>query len=196
MITAGTQLLRLWRRLSPLPAGPWLFSKLFGFAVPYSGSVRPRIRVLEAGHAVVEIPGRRSNRNHLGSVHAIALVNLAEITSGLDGPVVDVRLKGREPQFVITPPETSVPDRPPAPDDPVDDDGDGPTARITLRLPDGLKVRAEEAAARSRQSLNTWLVDAVRAAATGAPSTSASASPPSSPPRRGRAGTQLSGWAR
>jgi hypothetical protein len=120
----------------------------------------------------------------------------AEITSGLDGPVVDVRLKGREPQFVITPPETSVPDRPPAPDDPVDDDGDGPTARITLRLPDGLKVRAEEAAARSRQSLNTWLVDAVRAAATGAPSTSASASPPSSPPRRGRAGTQLSGWAR
>jgi acyl-coenzyme A thioesterase PaaI-like protein len=83
MITAGTQLLSLWRHLSPLPAGPWLFSKLFGFAVPYSGSVSPRIRVLEPGHAVVEIPGRRSNRNHLGSVHAIALVNLAEITSGL-----------------------------------------------------------------------------------------------------------------
>lgn len=51
--------------------------------VPYSGSVAPRIRVLEPGHAEVEILGRRSNRNHLGSVHAIALMNLAEITSGL-----------------------------------------------------------------------------------------------------------------
>lgn len=78
-----TKLLDLWRRLAPLPCGPWLFSKLFSFTVPYSGSVGPRVRVLEPGHAVVEIPDRRSNRNHLRSVHAIALMNLAEITSGL-----------------------------------------------------------------------------------------------------------------
>ena len=83
MILTGPKLLDLWRRLSPLPGGRWLCSRLFGFAVPYSGSVGPRIRVLQPGHAVVEIPGRRSNRNHLGSVHAIALMNLAEITSGL-----------------------------------------------------------------------------------------------------------------
>ena len=83
MTATSTQLLGLWRHLSPLPGGPWLFSKLFGFIVPYSGSVGPRIRVLEPGHAVVEITDRRSNRNHLGSVHAIALTNLAEITSGL-----------------------------------------------------------------------------------------------------------------
>jgi acyl-coenzyme A thioesterase PaaI-like protein len=83
MTITGTKILDLWRRLSPLPGGSWIFSKLFGFMVPYSGSVGPRIRVLEPGHAVVEIPDRRSNRNHLGSVHAIALTNLAEITSGL-----------------------------------------------------------------------------------------------------------------
>jgi acyl-coenzyme A thioesterase PaaI-like protein len=83
MAPTSTQLLGAWRRLSPLPGGPWLFSKLFAFMVPYSGSVGPRIRVLEPGHAEVEITGRRSNRNHLGSVHAIALTNLAEITSGL-----------------------------------------------------------------------------------------------------------------
>jgi acyl-coenzyme A thioesterase PaaI-like protein len=83
MISDGTKLFDFWHRLSPLPGGPWLFSKLFGFAVPYSGTVRPRILVLEAGHAVIEIPDRRSNRNHLGSVHAIALMNLAEMTSGL-----------------------------------------------------------------------------------------------------------------
>jgi acyl-coenzyme A thioesterase PaaI-like protein len=83
MARTGADLLNVWRRLSPLPGGSWLFSKLFGFAVPYSGSVGPRIRELEPGHAVVEIRDRRSNRNHLGSVHAIALTNLAEITSGL-----------------------------------------------------------------------------------------------------------------
>ena len=55
MTPTSTQLLGLWRRLSPLPGGPWLFSKVFGFMVPYSGSVGPRIRVLEPGHAVVEI---------------------------------------------------------------------------------------------------------------------------------------------
>ena len=83
MTPAGTKLLDHWRRLAPLPGGPWLFSKLIGFAVPYSGSVGPCVRVLEQGHAVVEIPDRRSNRNHLGSVHAIALMNLAEMTGGL-----------------------------------------------------------------------------------------------------------------
>ena len=79
----GRLLLRLWRRLSPLPGGYWLFARIFGFLVPYSGSVGPRIRVLEPGHAEVEIPDRRRNRQHLGSVHAIALLNAAEQASGL-----------------------------------------------------------------------------------------------------------------
>jgi len=79
----GQRLLRLWRQLSRYPGGPWLFSKLFGRTVPYSGSVGPRIKILEPGHAEVEIPDRRSNRQHLGSVHAIALMNVAEMTSGL-----------------------------------------------------------------------------------------------------------------
>jgi acyl-coenzyme A thioesterase PaaI-like protein len=73
----------MWRRLSPYPGGAWLFSVFFGRMVPYSGSVGPRIRVLEPGHAEVESPDRRSNRQHLGSVHAIALMNVAEMTSGL-----------------------------------------------------------------------------------------------------------------
>ena len=83
MTVTGAHLLRLWRRLSAVPGGAWLFSRLLGFMIPYSGSVGPRIRVLEPGHAEVEIPDRRSNRQHLGSVHAIALMNLAEITGGL-----------------------------------------------------------------------------------------------------------------
>ncbi len=83
MRSPGKVLLRQWRRLRPLPGGAWLFSRVFGWRVPYSGSVRPRIRVLEPGHAEVEIPDRRANRQHLGSVHAIALLNVAEQASGL-----------------------------------------------------------------------------------------------------------------
>lgn len=79
----GLRLLKLWHRLSPLPGGKWLFALIFGRTVPYSGSVGPRIDVLEPGLARVSIPDRRSNRQHLGSVHAIALMNVAEMASGL-----------------------------------------------------------------------------------------------------------------
>jgi len=83
MQSPGKRILRLWRRLSPYPGGQWLFARIFSHTVPYSGSVSPRIRVLEPGRAEVEIPDRRANRNHLGSIHAIALINVAEQASGL-----------------------------------------------------------------------------------------------------------------
>ena len=79
----GQMILTQWRRLSAWPGGQWLFSKIFAWQVPYSGSVSPRIRVLEPGYARVEIVERRALRQHLGSVHAIALMNLAEMSSGL-----------------------------------------------------------------------------------------------------------------
>ena len=83
MQSPGRQLLKLWRQLSPYPGGKWLFARIFSLRVPYSGSVRPRFVVLEPGRAEVEIADRRGNRNHLGSVHAIALINAAEQASGL-----------------------------------------------------------------------------------------------------------------
>lgn len=110
----------------------------------------------------------------------------AEITSSLDGAVVEVRLKGREPQFVVTVTADAPPALPPPAPAPPDGDDDAPTARITLRLPDALKVRAEDAAGRSRQSLNTWLVEAIRAATDA----------PVAPRDRRGVGQHLSGWAR
>jgi acyl-coenzyme A thioesterase PaaI-like protein len=83
MKSPGARLLKLWRTLSPHPCGQWLFAQIFSRMVPYSGSVGPRVRVLQPGHAEIEIPDRRSNRQHLGSVHAIALMNVAEQASGL-----------------------------------------------------------------------------------------------------------------
>jgi acyl-coenzyme A thioesterase PaaI-like protein len=73
----------MWRRTHSFPGGSWLFSRLFGIMVPYSGSIAPHVRRLEPGRATVTMTERRRLRNHLQSVHALALANLGELASGL-----------------------------------------------------------------------------------------------------------------
>ena len=75
--------LALFRRLTRLPLGHWLFSRAVCFQAPYFGSIRPRVVELEAGRCVVEIAHRRRVQNHIGTVHAIALCNAAELAAGL-----------------------------------------------------------------------------------------------------------------
>lgn len=79
----GRRVLELWRRLAPLPFGAELFAWSFGRAVPYSGALGARVRQLEPGHVRLELRDRRGVRNHLNSVHAVALANLGEMASGL-----------------------------------------------------------------------------------------------------------------
>jgi hypothetical protein len=89
----------------------------------------------------------------------------AEITAALPESVptggVDVRLDGRDLDFLV---HAAVPAPVAAAPEPEPEPTDEGVVRLTLRIPESLKTRAEDAAARAGQSLNTWLVGAVRAA--------------------------------
>jgi hypothetical protein len=114
-----------------------------------------------------------------------------EITGELAPGSVEVRLRGRDPEFVVTPPpadrpvQEAPPSAPSAPSTPGDDEEAG-TTRLTLRLPNHLKPGIDEAAARAGLSVNAWLVRAVAAALQ-----------PAAEPRRGAPfGQRYSGWVR
>ncbi|WP_026413304.1 toxin-antitoxin system HicB family antitoxin [Actinomadura oligospora] len=126
-----------------------------------------------------------------------------EITSDLAPGSVEVRLRGGDPAFVVTPPETAPPVgqpsgagmegvheavAPPAGPPPVEDGG---TARMTLRLPEHLKTRVEEAAGRQGLSVNAWLVRAIAGAFERGPATGAAERPPQTQSVRG-----YTGWVR
>lgn len=96
-----------------------------------------------------------------------------EISRDLAPGSVELRLRGRDPNFVVTLPpaeplelaaENSAATVDNAPDSDVSMAEDGPAARINVRLPEQLKVAIEEAAAKEGRSVNVWLVRAAAAA--------------------------------
>lgn len=78
-----TSLLRLYQRITRWPCGHWLFSRAICFKAPYFGTIAPRITHLAPGVCEARIADRRRVHNHIGTVHAIALCNLAELVGGV-----------------------------------------------------------------------------------------------------------------
>ncbi len=72
----------LWQRLSRYTGGKWLFTRIVCFKAPYFSSIRPTIIELRPGYGVVQIRKRRRVQNHIATVHAIAMCNMAELAAG------------------------------------------------------------------------------------------------------------------
>lgn len=79
----GESLMRMWALAEKMPGGTALFSKLVGRMAPYSGTIGAKVVDLAPGRARLELEDHKAVRNHLDSIHAIALANLAEMSSGL-----------------------------------------------------------------------------------------------------------------
>ena len=77
------RLIKMWNRYGGTTVGRKIFSYVLGRTAPYSGTIKAEVLSLEPGSVQVALKDRRSVRNHLNSVHAIALANLGELASGL-----------------------------------------------------------------------------------------------------------------
>lgn len=173
---------------------------------PYVESLRQHL--LTAAEAGGEDAHRLAERL-MAPLDAAAQLVLLELLSAAAGEItrdlapgsVEVRLRGRQPDFVVTSPPLGetfalvgeadpAPSAAPAPGPVGETADDGGTARITLRLPEHLKARVEEVAGRDGISVNSWLVRAV------ADAVDPGRRPPA-PPRASPAGGQrFRGWAR
>ncbi|MFD7641375.1 toxin-antitoxin system HicB family antitoxin [Kitasatospora sp. NPDC059795] len=174
---------------------------------PYVDNLRRELAVAaEAGgpdaRALAErLTASLESATRLTMLHVLSAA-MAEVTRELAPGSVDVRLRGLDPDFVVTAPlpEPTAPEPAPAtahatahataPADLSAAEDDGGTARINLRLPAQLKARAEEAAAREGLSVNAWLVRAVASAVEGG-------ARPRGPVERSQTfGQSFTGWVR
>jgi len=79
----GEKILATWKKLKDKPFGKKLFSRGVGKLAAYTGTIKALVTDVKPGHCQTFLKERRQNKNHLKSIHAVALINLGEMTSGL-----------------------------------------------------------------------------------------------------------------
>ncbi|WP_173912128.1 hotdog fold domain-containing protein [Acinetobacter sp. Marseille-Q1618] len=77
-----SQALKIWKTLANKPAGKWTFSKLICLKAPYFSSISPVFETLRPNYCEIKIKKQRAVLNHIGTVHAIAMCNMAELAGG------------------------------------------------------------------------------------------------------------------
>ncbi|MFJ9689308.1 hypothetical protein ACIRRX_26915 [Streptomyces bacillaris] len=166
---------------------------------PYVDSLRRELAVAaeaggdEARALADRLTAPLESATRLTMLHVLSAA-MDEVTRELAPGSVDVRLRGLDPDFVVTVPQAGdgAPVQPAGPAEParIPADGDeGGTARVNLRLPAHLKARAEDAAAAEGLSVNAWLMRAVSAAVDGG-------TRPRTAGRAPTAGQSFTGWVR
>jgi hypothetical protein len=165
---------------------------------PYVDNLRNELAVAaEAGgdetRAVAErLTAPLESATRLTLLNALSAA-MGEVTVELAPGSVDVRLRGLDPEFVVTLPPTAEappPGTPPRASTGEPETDEANTARINFRLPGNLKARVEDAAAQEGQSVNAWLVRAVTAAL----SSATAETPRRNTPNWG--GQSYTGWVR
>lgn len=79
----GQRLLNAINFLSAVPGGNYIFNRLIAWNIPYSSTIKAKVDILKPGYARMVLKDKRSVRNHLHSIHAVALTNFGELSSGL-----------------------------------------------------------------------------------------------------------------
>ncbi|MET8693354.1 toxin-antitoxin system HicB family antitoxin [Streptomyces bauhiniae] len=164
---------------------------------PYVDTLRRELAVAaeaggeEARELAERLTAPLESATRLTMLHVLSAA-MDEITRELAPGSVDVRLRGLDPEFVVTaPPAESAPvEAAEVAPQPVPEADEGGTARVNLRLPAHLKARAEEAAGREGLSVNAWLVRAVSAAVDGG------GRPPRPAEKTRTIGQSFTGWVR
>ncbi len=78
-----TSTYEMYQRITALPKGDWIFSRLFGMKAPYFRTIKMRVTAMEPHKGELVLPKRRAVHNHIGTVHAIAVCNGLEAAMGL-----------------------------------------------------------------------------------------------------------------
>ena len=81
-MSKSPNVLSLWQRFASKPGGKWVFTRLICLRAPYFSSISPKFEELKPGYSRVRVSKRRAVLNHIGTVHAIAMCNMAELAGG------------------------------------------------------------------------------------------------------------------